>query len=353
VIGIAKTATVDGSQVTLEFYLENFGNPLLSNLALPDDLDAVFGAGNYSVTGAPAFMDNPGTITLNDGFDGSGDTALITTGTLSVGDTAQIRIVVEVTALTDQGAGLGVYSNQVTASGEGPGETPTSDLSDNGIDPDPNGNGDPTEAGENDPTLFTSLLDSDSDGVPDYIEGNDDRDDDGIPNAQDYDPSGYFYNTANNEIIPGGQISVGCDVGTPDVVGGNDGSAGFYQYTVSAVGNPSTCTQTITLPAGYVLDNACPDLGPLDVPAGPAPLVLGAGENGNTGFLTSAVCGDNPYHGVLLIEPDDAFVLNNNIALRKAAGSSIAVPTLPSWTLALLILAILTAEMWRRRIFLN
>jgi len=104
------------------------------------------------------------------------------------------------------------------------------------------------------------------------------------------------------------------------------------------VGNPSTCTQTITLPAGYVLDNACPDLGSLDVPTGPAPLVLGAGENGNTGFLTTAACGNNPYHSVLLIESDDAVVLNNNIALRRAAGPSIAVPTLPSWTLALLML---------------
>jgi len=338
VIGVAKTAVVDGAQVTLDFYLENFGNVVLSNLALPDDLDAVFGAGNYLVTGSPAFIVDPGTITLNGGFDGSGDTALITTGTLSVGSFAQIRIVVDVTALTDQGAGLGVYSNQVTASGEGPGPTPTSDLSTSGTDPDPNGNGDPNEDGENVPTEFTSLLDSDSDGVPDYIEGNDDRDDDDIPNALDYDPTGYFYNTANNEIIPGGQISVSCDVGTPDFVGGNDGFAGFYQYTVSTVGNPSTCTQTITLPAGYVLDNACPDLGSLDVPTGPAPLVLGAGENGNTGFLTTAACGNNPYHSVLLIESDDAVVLNNNIALRRAAGPSIAVPTLPSWTLALLML---------------
>ncbi|NIQ18621.1 MAG: hypothetical protein GTN95_00115, partial [Gammaproteobacteria bacterium] len=38
------------------------------------------------------------------------------------------------------------------ASGTAPGGTPTSDVSDDGTDPDPNGNGDPTEAGENDPT---------------------------------------------------------------------------------------------------------------------------------------------------------------------------------------------------------
>ena len=35
---------------------------------------------------------------------------------------------------------------------QGAGGAPTADVSDDGLDPDPNGNGDPTEAGENDPT---------------------------------------------------------------------------------------------------------------------------------------------------------------------------------------------------------
>ncbi|MCO6475268.1 MAG: DUF11 domain-containing protein, partial [Phaeodactylibacter sp.] len=97
---------------------------------------------------------DPGTITLNGGFDGSSDTEILASGSSSlfVGGTAHIRFVVNVTTVTDVGFGCGVYSNQVTASAEG---GTVSDLSDSGTDPDPNGNGDPAESGENDPTTFT------------------------------------------------------------------------------------------------------------------------------------------------------------------------------------------------------
>lgn len=155
VIGVAKDASVSGQTVTIDFYLENFGNVELQSLSLVDDLDSVFGAGNYTVTSGPSLIDDPGTITLNGGFDGSGTTQLITSGTLSVNETAQIRIVVETAALQDTGSGLGIYSNQVTASGQGPGIPPDSDLSDSGTDPDPDGDGNPDEAGENDATSIT------------------------------------------------------------------------------------------------------------------------------------------------------------------------------------------------------
>jgi len=148
VIGVAKAATLDGSEVTFDFYLGNFGNRVLSSLTLPDDLDAVFGAGNYAVTTGPTLVDDPGTITVNGGFDGGGDADLIASGSLAVGDTARIRVVVNVTAVTDRGAGFGVYSNQVTAAAVSPSGTPTSDLSDAGIDPDPQG------PDADDPTVF-------------------------------------------------------------------------------------------------------------------------------------------------------------------------------------------------------
>ena len=153
VIGAAKNATLNGTEVTLDFYLENLGNVILSNLMLPDDLDAVFGAGNYIITSPPSFQDDPGTINLEAGFDGSSTTALIAAGsTLAVGATAQIRVVLDVTNITDQGMGLGVYENQVIATGEGPGGGMTSDPSDNGTEPDPDGNGDPGDPDEDDPT---------------------------------------------------------------------------------------------------------------------------------------------------------------------------------------------------------
>lgn len=153
-IGVAKRAMVSGNQVALDFYLQNYGNVALSNVSLTDDLDAVFGAGNYSVTGPPSFLDNPGTLTLDGGFDGSAQTDLIASGTLALGDTAAIHLVVDVTNVTDRGMGVGVYSNQATASGQAPSGTTNSDLSDDGTNPDPDGDGNPSEAGENDPTVI-------------------------------------------------------------------------------------------------------------------------------------------------------------------------------------------------------
>lgn len=155
VIGVAEKVTVSGSQTTFDFYLENLGDAELQSLTLPFNLDSVFGAGSYSVTSGPSFIDDPGTITLSGAFNGSGSTALITSGTLAVGDTAQIRVVVQVGQLTDQGSGLGVYSSQVTASAQSSGGDMTTDLSDNGTNPDPSGNDDPTDAGEDDPTPIT------------------------------------------------------------------------------------------------------------------------------------------------------------------------------------------------------
>jgi|GEM_PF-1161248 len=153
--GVAKDVSLNANQVTFDFFLENLGNRVLSDLSLPDNLDNVFGAGNYAVLSPPAFIDDPGTITLNLGFDGSSNTDLINAGTLGISDTAQIRLVIDVTTVSDQGNGFGVYANQVVFSGQSPAGIVESDLSDNGNNPDPNGNGDPNDVGENDPSEFT------------------------------------------------------------------------------------------------------------------------------------------------------------------------------------------------------
>jgi hypothetical protein len=154
VIGIAKTAQFNGNLLTLDFYLENFGNGSLQNISVIDDLDAVFGVGNYSIHTAPVFIDDPSTLTLNNGFNGNNQQNLITSGTLSTNNTAQIRVVVNVHTITDRGAGMGVYSNQVEATAESLQGKPTTDLSDAGKNPDPDNNGNPTGEGEDNPTLF-------------------------------------------------------------------------------------------------------------------------------------------------------------------------------------------------------
>ena len=68
--------------------------------------------------------------------------------------TAQFRMVVDITNVTDEGLGIGNYLSQVMIQAEDMGQI-ISDLSDSGTDPDPNGNNIPTETGENDPTVFS------------------------------------------------------------------------------------------------------------------------------------------------------------------------------------------------------
>ncbi len=161
VIGVAKSAAVTSVgnvdpdtgplgpfTVQLNFTLENLGNVNVLNLSLTDDLNTVFGAGNYTVTSAPSLVTPPlsSTINLNAGFDGNTNQDLLAAGSnLDIGEVAVVRIEVEV---TDPGA----FLNTAVASGEGPGGTPTTDDSDNGNNPDTDGDGIPDEAGENDPT---------------------------------------------------------------------------------------------------------------------------------------------------------------------------------------------------------
>ncbi len=151
-LGAALDATVNNTAITLDVYLENLGSGTLSSLALPLDLDAVFGAGNYSITSAPTFVDDPGTLTLNGAWDGSGTTALLAGGgTLATSDTAQIRLVINLDTVSDQGDGEGIYFLQTFASGTAPFGSLAIDLTDAGTDPDPNGNSNPADAGESDP----------------------------------------------------------------------------------------------------------------------------------------------------------------------------------------------------------
>lgn len=187
VIGVAKDVFIDGSLIYLDFYLENLGTVELGNLVMADDLDTVFGPGNYTIDQAPSFIQDPGSLSLNGAFDGSSDTALLAGGVLASLDSAVIRVGVNLITLSDQGYGEGIYYNQVTASGSGPGGA-TTDDSDFGVDPDPNGNGDPTEEGENDPTpvLPNGGVDTDGDGIDDLIDPDDDND--GVLDGEDNCP---------------------------------------------------------------------------------------------------------------------------------------------------------------------
>ena len=74
-------------------------------------------------------------------FDGSANQELLAgTDVLAVGATGTVELVVRVTP-----AHMGAHENQAVASGTSPGERPVTDLSTDGLDPDPNGDGVPGE----------------------------------------------------------------------------------------------------------------------------------------------------------------------------------------------------------------
>ncbi len=155
--------------------------------------------------------------------------------------------------------------------------------------------------------------DSDGDGIGDSQEGTGDRDNDGVPDNEDYDPSGWIYDETNGNIISGGTISVNPSTGVNII---QDGSNGYYQFTVSQNGD---YTLSYTPPSGYTLSSSCTaQSGALDPDPtiDPNPLAVGQGsKDGTNDQMTNWDCGDNPYYWEFHLEIGDPTVINNNIPL--------------------------------------
>jgi uncharacterized repeat protein (TIGR01451 family) len=149
VIGAAKqmTATSDGlpETLTIDYVIENFSMEDLFNLSATDDLAAVFGTHGVdwtftSISSSPAAFANPS-------FDGHTDTDLVNrtpTQTLLAGATATVTVVIEILTLDNLNVD-GEFCNQVFVLAETADGTEFGDLSTQGTDPDPDGNGSPDE----------------------------------------------------------------------------------------------------------------------------------------------------------------------------------------------------------------
>ncbi len=148
-VGVSKKALANGVDISYEIKLENLGNTVAANVALADNLDTVFGAGNYAMTVAPMLVVDPGTLVLNTAFDGTAANASLLNvsdaGSLDIGARAVIRFSVRVTSITDVGGGTGVFSNQVEILAEDLDGNVVNDLSVDGENPDPDDDGIPAE----------------------------------------------------------------------------------------------------------------------------------------------------------------------------------------------------------------
>ncbi|MBC8184064.1 FG-GAP repeat protein [candidate division KSB1 bacterium] len=164
----------------------------------------------------------------------------------------------------------------------------------------------------------TETTDKDKDGCPDSDEGIGDRDGDGIPNHQDYDPTGYFYDEADARIVSGGSITV---TGPGAITMVQNGSSGYYQFLTD--GTAGIYTIHVTLPPNYLWSLTCLNQGILNPPANPNPYVIGNGENGNSGYLTSNAC--TQFYLQFDLEANDPFVFNNNFPLSNQTPTAIAL----------------------------
>lgn len=153
-IGIAlQIADVQGSEsafsAAYRIVVENLGNTPLNSVQVTNNLLSAFGPGQYTVSDLQA----QAPLRINTGYDGGDDKALLDAGqsTLGVGQKATITFEL---AVTSQAPGTR-FNQLAQATAVSPFGAEVSDASDDGTDPDPNGNGRADDAGESDVTVLT------------------------------------------------------------------------------------------------------------------------------------------------------------------------------------------------------
>ena len=132
--------------VTYTIRLKNYGNVTLQDLQAQDDLNAAYPSPAAFTVESIESTD----LSVNDSFDGNLNQDLLAAGnTLAAFEEKSLTIVVRVIPTSS-----GPYENSVLASAVHPIEGPVSDLSQNGDDPDPDGNGSPADNQDPTPSNF-------------------------------------------------------------------------------------------------------------------------------------------------------------------------------------------------------
>jgi uncharacterized repeat protein (TIGR01451 family) len=156
-LGVAKSLSAepvsngDGSyDVVYSFLVENFGDVELAEIQVYDDLAATFDVAEEWIVLDVSSAD----LIVSATFDGIADTELLTgTDVLPAGASATIELTVRVSP----GSERGPHWNSTTGLGKSPAGTTVADVSQNGVDPDPDGNDDPADNDDPTPAAFPDL----------------------------------------------------------------------------------------------------------------------------------------------------------------------------------------------------
>lgn|GEM_PF-6749488 len=137
--------------VSYTIFIENKSDVPLHNLSVEHVLDSTFADARVEILNMTTDSD----LMLNTVYDGHIHTDLLKANSngLEVGEGASISIEAQVNPRDD----LGPYFVGATVKGETPFGTFVSDMSNEGTDTDPNGNGNPSDLGENKPSLLSLL----------------------------------------------------------------------------------------------------------------------------------------------------------------------------------------------------
>ena len=141
-------------EVKLDFRVRNYSNVIISSVQVLDDLKTTFaGKATYQVDSLTStdFVVNPS-------FDGSLDKRLLnptaSKNTLAAGSSIKtIHLVLHVTPTA-----TGPFDNTAVVSGKDPNNNPVSDDSQNGLDPDPDEDGNPGNNSVETPIQFSASL---------------------------------------------------------------------------------------------------------------------------------------------------------------------------------------------------
>ena len=143
-IGVAKRLVQlvnngDGSSTaTFEFNIQNYGTVDLVDIQLTDDLAAVFAPCSINVQ---SFTSDD--FKINPDYDGDSDIELLLgNDLLEVDDKGAVLLTINI---FNCNGNTGPFDNSATATGTPPAGGPISDISTSGSDPDPLGDGDPSD----------------------------------------------------------------------------------------------------------------------------------------------------------------------------------------------------------------